>query len=41
MNDVTRCKLPLQDFSQRIDAVNISVAAADVNSSVVDRGEDV
>src|ERR1041384_6691318 len=37
MDDVTSCKLPLQNSSQRIQAVNISVAAADINSSVVDR----
>src|SRR6185369_10735652 len=37
MDDVAGCKLPLQNARQRIDAVNISVAAADINSSVVDR----
>ena len=34
MNDVAGSKLPLQNSSQRIYAVNIAVAAADINSSV-------
>jgi hypothetical protein len=36
MNDVTGSKLPLENSGQRIYAVNISVAAADINSPVVD-----